>query len=213
MFKDRREAGRELANVLARHYRGRHDVLVLGLPRGGVILAHEVAKRLELSINILVVRKLGAPGNPEYAIGALAETGDVIWNEGERAMLSERAQRRLIDAERHEAERRARLYRGGREAPDLHGKTALLVDDGVATGYTMRAAVTAARNLGADNVVVAVPHGAFDTLQTLRLTADSVIALIEPIFYGSVGAFYSEFPQVSDEEVLAALANTLDLHG
>lgn len=207
MFSDRREAGRDLAYVLMPRYGNRDDVVVLGLPRGGVILAREVADRLRAPLDILVVRKLGSPLNPEYAIGALAETGRTLWNEQERIALSDEIRHGLVERERKEAQRRALLYRSGRAVPDLQEKIVLLVDDGVATGATMRVAILAARDLGASKVVVAVPHGAYETLVTLRELADDVVALLEPVFYGSVGAFYREFSQVTDEEVLACLGS------
>lgn len=203
-FKDRVDAGRKLAERLA-PFRDRADVLLYALPRGGAVLGAEIAKVLEKPFDLFVTRKIGAPFDEEYAVGALAETGDIIWNEDERSRFNEQALLSIVEQQKAEAKRRVDLYRRGRALPDMSGKTVIIVDDGVATGYTMRAAVAAAKRQHADNVIVAVPHGAKDSLEELRKEGAQVIALEEPAWYGAVGMFYRAFPQVEDEEVLALM--------
>lgn len=204
VFKDRKEAGQKLAAALA-GFKGRGDVLLFALPRGGAVLGAEVAKALGVPFDVLVTRKLGAPFNPEFAIGSLAETGEIIWNEAERAASDKKVLDGIVSEEAAEAERRVKKYRQGRALPDMAGKTVVIIDDGVATGLTVRAAVAAAKAKQAERVVIAVPHGARDSLVALRQEADEVIALEEPEDYGAVGEFYREFPQTEDEEVLELL--------
>lgn len=204
VFKDRKEAGQKLAAALA-GFKGRGDVLLFALPRGGAVLGAEVAKALGVPFDVLVTRKLGAPFNPEFAIGSLAETGEIIWNEAERAASDKKVLDGIVREEAAEAERRVKKYRQGRALPDMAGKTVIIIDDGVATGLTVRAAVAAAKAKQAERVVIAVPHGARDSLVALRQEADEVIALEEPEDYGAVGEFYREFPQTEDEEVLELL--------
>lgn len=200
-FKDRKEAGGKLAAALAR-YSGATDAVVAALPRGGAVLGRVAADALALPLDLVVPRKLGAPGNPEYAIGALAEHGEAVWNEGERRIYDEGVLERLVAQEREESLRRLRTYRGALPPRDLSGKTVILVDDGVATGYTMRAAIRTARREGAARVVVAVPVAAPDAVELLKDEADEVIVLTAPEAFFAIGDFYDEFPQVSDEEVL-----------
>jgi len=204
VFKDRQDAGIKLAAAMKK-LKGKKDVLLFALPRGGVVLGAEVAKALGLPFDVLVTRKLGAPFNPEFAIGSLAETGEVIWNEAERAASDKKVLDDIVREEAAEAERRVKKYRQGRALPDMAGQTVVIIDDGVATGLTVRAAVAAAKAKQAERVVIAVPHGARDSLEALRQEADEVIALEEPEDYGAVGAFYREFPQTEDEEVLELL--------
>ncbi|HEY8520480.1 MAG TPA: phosphoribosyltransferase family protein [Gammaproteobacteria bacterium] len=206
VFADRREAGRELGARLAETYAGR-DVLVLGLPRGGVPVAYEVAAALRAPLDVFVVRKLGAPFNPEYAIGAVATGGVTVLHRDALAMLSltEADVAPTVARERAEVERRERRYRSGRPPVDLRGKTAVLVDDGIATGATMEAAVRAARALSPAAVVVAAPTAAADSVETLRAVADDVVVLSTPEPYVAVGAWYERFPQLSDEEVVELL--------
>lgn len=206
IFEDRAEAGRALAKKLER-YAGRPDVALFALPRGGVVTGAEVAKVLKLPLGIIVTRKIGAPYNPEYALGALAETGEMLWGEEGEAVAEDADVKKIVAEEKAEAARRITKYRHGSPLPDLRGKTAVIVDDGIATGLTMRAAVAAARHQRAAEIVVAVPHGAKDSLRQLRREVDEVVALDEPAWYGAVGAFYKDFPQTSDEEVLSLLKN------
>ena len=207
MFVDRRAAGRELGEHLAPRYPGA-DVIVLGLPGGGVPVAYEVAKALGAPLDVFVVRKLGAPFNPEFAIGAIASGGVTVYHQDAvRALRLDRAALEQIEArERAELARRERLFRAERPPLQLEGKTAILVDDGIATGATMEAAVTAAKALGPRRVVVAVPTGASDSVATLRRSADAVEVLSVPEPYIAVGAWYEHFTQTTDEEVVALLA-------
>ena len=204
VFADRRDAGKQLAQKLMA-YKGNPDVLLFALPRGGAVLGAEIAKALELPFDLVVTRKIGAPFNPEYAIGALAETGELIWNEAERQATDKKALDRIVKDETEEAARRIKKYRQGRELPDMIGKTVILIDDGVATGLTIRAGVAAVKDKKPAKVVIAVPHGAKDSLDALRKEVDEVVVLYEPEWYGAVGQFYENFPQTSDQEVLELL--------
>lgn len=204
VFEDRIDAGKQLAQKMA-DYAGRADVLLFALPRGGVVVGAEVANVLGLPLSVIVTRKIGSPDNPEYAIGSLSETGETIWNESERFAYDQKVLNKIVDKETIEAERRIKKFRDGKPLPDMRGKTAVIIDDGVATGLTIRAAIAAARHKHAAKIVLAVPHGAADSLKKLRKEADEVIALEEPIFYEAVGQFYKVFPQTSDEEVVALL--------
>lgn len=192
---------------LLTEYADRPDVLVLALPRGGVPVAYEVARALHAPLDVLMVRKLGVPGHEELAMGAIASGGVRVLNE--RVVSQLQVPQRTIDAvaaeERHELERRERLYRGDRPYPDLRGKTVLLVDDGLATGATMRAAVAAARKLHPAQVVVAVPTAASETCARLQDEADDCVCALVPEWFSSVGEWYEEFPQTSDAEVRALL--------
>ncbi len=204
VFEDRRDAGKKLAAALEKH-RGDADVLLFALPRGGTVLGAEAAEALGLPFDVLVTRKIGAPSNPEYAIGALAETGEAVWNEAEREATDKKALDKVVRHETGEAERRVKKYRQGRELPDMEGKTVIIVDDGVATGLTVRAAVASAKGKHAAKIIIAVPHGAKDSLDGLRREVDEVVALEEPESYGAVGEYYKDFPQVEDGEVIELL--------
>lgn len=202
-FRDRADAGRQLAKVLAA-YSGRRDVRVLALPRGGVPVAYEVARALRAPLDVFVVRKLGVPGHEEYAIGAIASGGVSVIDEAltRRLGISADDVARVVERERAELERRERQYRGDRPSmPDVAGATVLLVDDGLATGSTMRAAVTALRAEHAREVVVAVPIGAPDTCDMLRGVADAVVCAVTPEPFHAVGLWYEDFEQTSDREV------------
>ncbi|MDD5726368.1 MAG: phosphoribosyltransferase [Patescibacteria group bacterium] len=204
VFKDRTDAGRQLAQKLT-SYSGNKEVLLYALPRGGVVVGAEVAKVLGLPLDVIVTRKVGAPENEEYAIGAMAETGEVIWNEAERFAHDQKVLQKIIDKEKKEATRRIASYRNNRPLPEMKGKTIIIIDDGVATGLTIRAAVAAARHQHAAKIILAVPHGAAETLAELRREADEVVALEEPEMYGAVGQYYETFPQTSDQEVVELL--------
>lgn len=207
-YLDRREAGRRLAADL-RSFAARSDVLVLGLPRGGVPVAYEVARALGAPLDVFVVRKLGVPGREELAMGAIASGGvRVIVPEVVRALgIGERDLDAVADAEYRELERRERLFRGDREPPDYAGRTVILVDDGLATGATMRAAVQALRELGPRRIVVAVPAGAAETCAELEQLADAVICAATPEPFQAVGLWYRDFTQTTDEEVRELLAD------
>ena len=200
-FRDRTEAGQALAKKLS-SYAGRADVRLYALPRGGVVVGVEVAKALKLPLDLIVTRKLGAPENEEYAIGSLAETGQVIWNTEELMAHGQKALEPIIDRERKEAERRIKKYRHGRPLTDLKGQTVIIIDDGIATGLTIRAAIAAAKHHHASKIVLAAPNGARDTVKELKQQVDEVFVLEKPLFYGSVGGQYETFPQVTDEEVI-----------
>jgi putative phosphoribosyl transferase len=207
MFRDRRDAGRRLAAGLGR-YAGRRDVLVLGLPRGGVPVAAEVAAALGAPLDVFVVRKLGVPGREELAMGAIASGGVQVLNDDVVRQLGipERAIERATAAEQRELERRERAYRGNRPPPDPRGKVVVLVDDGLATGATMRAAVRAVRRLDPGRVVVAVPVGAATTCEEFAGVADEVVCATEPDPFLAVGHWYEDFSQTTDDEVRDLLA-------
>jgi len=201
-FTDRHEAGRELARLLG-HYAHRPDVWVLGLPRGGVPVAYEVARALGAPLDVLVVRKLGVPGHEELAMGAIAPGGVRVLNQGllEQLGIEPRELERVERRERAELERRQQAYRGPRPFPDLRGKSVILVDDGLATGASMRAAVLALRAMNPARIVVAVPVAPPDSCEALLEVADEVKALRQPEPFRAVGLWYEHFPQTSDEEV------------
>jgi putative phosphoribosyl transferase len=205
-FRDRTEGAHALADALAA-YAGRTDLLVLGLPRGGVPVAAEVAKRLGAPLDLVIVRKLGAPGQEELAVGAIASSGGRVLNEDLVRLLhlSEATLERITDREREELRRRERAYRGARPAPEMKDRCLLLVDDGLATGATMRAAVQAVRQAGPSRVVVAVPVAPPDTVAVLRQEADEVVCVAMPEPFMSVGRWYLNFSQVSDQQVVEIL--------
>ena len=204
-FADRAVAGRQLAEALE-GYRDR-NCLVLGLPRGGVPVAYQVAAALHAPLDVLVVRKLGVPDQPELAFGAIGEGGVKVLNDAvlRRTVLSAEDIAAVEAEQRTELQRRVERYRGGRPGPDLAARTVLIVDDGFATGATARAAALVARAQGADTVVLAAPIGAADTVAGLRQVADDVVCLGAPWGFMAVGQGYDEFSQTSDEEVCGLL--------
>lgn len=207
IFDDRMQAGKLLAERLD-EYAGRTDVIVLALPRGGVPVGFEVAQALDVPFDILLVRKLGVPGHEEYAMGAIASGGMRVINQDAVDMLGISGAT-LDAATQHEVQeisRREKLYRGDRPPPDLHGRTVIVVDDGLATGSTMLAAVRALRDSPAARVVVAVPVGAIETCERLRTEADEVVCLRMPEPFRAVGLWYRQFPQLADQEVIDLLA-------
>ena len=206
-FADRRHAGRVLAGQL-QHLAGRDDVVVLALPRGGVPVGYEVARMLGAPMDVFVVRKLGLPGHPELAMGAIASGGVQVMNEDVPTWYrpSTGAIEAVARAERMELERRERAYRDGRPPVPIEGRIVLLVDDGLATGSTMRAAVLAIRRLRPARVVVAVPVGARETCESLRDIADEVVCALIPEPFSAVGLWYVDFSQTSDDEVRQLLA-------
>lgn len=201
-FRDRVDAGRRLAEAL-RRYAGTPDLLVLALPRGGVPVAHEVARALQAPLDVYLVRKLGVPGHEELAMGAIAPGGVRVLNTDVIQMLgiTEDQVAAVAADEERELERRDREYRGGRPAPEIHGRTVLLVDDGLATGSTMRAAAAAVRAQHPQRLVVAVPVGAPDTCEALRQEADEVVCALAPEPFQAVGLWYDDFSQTTDAEV------------
>jgi putative phosphoribosyl transferase len=206
-FRDRREAGRVLAEELA-SYRGKDGVLVLGLARGGVPVGWEVAAALHAELDVFLVRKLGVPQWPELAMGALASGGGVVMNENVLSSLaiSDDQVRAVIDRETAELQRREQAYRGGRPVADPRGKTVILVDDGIATGASMLAAVRAVRAAEPESIIVAVPVGPPSACQELAQEADDVVCASMPPDFEAVGQVYVDFHQVDDDEVRELLA-------
>ena len=205
-FRDRTEAGRELAAALE-HLRG-EDVVVLGVPRGGVTVAAEVAEALEAPLDVLMAHKLGAPFQQELAIGAVVSgvPEPLIDREAiEALMIPEAYLEHEAKRQQEELERRVRLFRGDLPPRDLKGKTVVLIDDGIATGYTIRAALEGLRRSGARRLIVAVPVAPEETVEWLQALADEVVALQMPAPFYAVGAWYEDFGQVEDEEVIALL--------
>jgi predicted phosphoribosyltransferase len=202
LFRDRREAGRFLARKLT-EYADRPDVLVLALPRGGVPVAFEVAQALHAPLDVFLVRKIGLPGHEELAMGAIASGGvRVLNNDVVRALgIPEDVIETVAAAEQQELERRERIYRGDRPPPDVRGRAVILVDDGLATGSTMRAAVAALRRQGPARIVVAVPVGARESCAEFECEADDVICARTPEPFYAVGLWYGDFSQTTDEEV------------
>ncbi len=204
-FKNRRDAGQKLALQL-QEYKGK-NVVVLAIPRGGVVLGFEVSKALEAPLDIVVPRKIGAPGNPELAIGAVAEDGTVVLDQGLLTMfrISNEYVERERAAETAEISRRTRIFRGGHPPLSLAGKLVIIVDDGLATGATMKAAVASVRKRGALKIIVAVPVGPPDTVKELSREVDRVVCpvVFEPFM--AIGQFYEDFTQVEDDEVIHLL--------
>jgi putative phosphoribosyl transferase len=206
-FRDRTDAGRQLARELS-DYAGRPDTIVLALPRGGVPVGFEVAQALDLPLDVFVVRKLGLPWQSELAMGAIASGGVRFLNDDVVSMSGVAAEdiERVTAVERAELERREQRYRGDRPFPDVRGKTVILIDDGLATGSTMRAAVQALRLEDPESVVVAVPVAAAETCEAFRNVADDVVCTSTPEPFHAVGLWYDDFSQTSDEEVHELLA-------
>ena len=205
-FRDRHEAGQLLAKELAT-LRGHKDILVLGVPRGGVVVAYEVARALGAPLDVYITRKVGAPQNPELAIGAVASDGTLVLDHDliERLGVPGTYVQEETARQRQEIKRRMAAYRGSRPAVELKGKTVILVDDGVATGATILASLRAIRTSQPARLILAVPVGPQDTIQALSGEADQVICLYMPDLFWAVGAFYAVFDQTSDAEVIQLL--------
>jgi predicted phosphoribosyltransferase len=205
-FTDRRDAGRQLASALDA-YAGRQDVVVLALPRGGVPVGYEIARALGVPLDVLVVRKLGVPGQPELAMGAIASGGIRVIDRRivDSIGIPDRVVEAASERERAELERRERAFRGDRPPRDIHGCIAIVVDDGLATGSTMRAALDAVRTRGPARVVCAVPVAPPETCAALRKHADEMICLVTPPDMYAVGLWYEDFAQTEDDEVRALL--------
>ena len=206
IYSDRKDAGKRLAEKLT-PYRNKPDVIMLGLPRGGVAVAHETAKALNCPLDILIVRKIGFPGNPELAAGAVSETGTVVINESivsgygvSRAYLESETNR-----QKEEIARRLALYRGGKGIPPLAGKTVILVDDGVATGATVKAAILTLKQERIAKLVVALPVASQEAEREITKMVDEFVCLQAPAGFMSVGSYYYDFTQVEDEDVVAML--------
>ncbi|MFF4257755.1 phosphoribosyltransferase [Streptomyces sp. NPDC001663] len=213
-FHDRRQAGRELAGRLRiQQEKGAlPDPVVLALPRGGVTVAQEVARALNAPLDVLVVRKIGAPFQRELGVGAIVGDDEPLYDE--RALqqlgLTEKTLAPVVERERKELHRRERLYRQGRPAPDLTGRTAIVVDDGLATGSTARAALRYVRRLEPGRLVLAVPVASPEAADLMRAEADEVVCLQRPVTFMAVGLCYERFEQLTDEDVLKALHMTAD---
>lgn len=206
IYADRREAGRVLAEALT-DYRGVRDGLVLGLPRGGVVVAEEVAKALQLPLDVILLRKLPYPDNPELAVGAIAEDGSLFLNPefvSDGGSYPEWLQP-ILREQMAIIQQRVKMYRSHRRPRPIRGKAVILVDDGVATGATMRVAIHAVRSAGATRTIVAIPIGSPATVRELKGVADTVVVLEAPIDFHAVGQAYESFRQVTDEEVCEIL--------
>jgi putative phosphoribosyl transferase len=205
IFLNREDAGRRLAQRLEK-YKGA-DTIILAVPRGGVVVAYQVAKALGAPLDVVIPRKIGAPGQPELAIGAVGENGVCVLDEEIIRYLgvSETYIRQEAERQRQEIERRWKLYRGDRPFPDVKGKTVILIDDGIATGYTTIAAVRVIRNKQPAKIVLAVPVAPIDSIAKLRSEVDEIVVLETPEPFFAVGAWYQEFGQTSDEEVIKLL--------
>ena len=215
VFADRREAGRELGRLLTRAVKP-GEAIVLALPRGGVPVAYEIARALDIPLDVFLVRKLGTPGHPELAMGAIASGGIRVLNDEVVQALNIPQQQ--IDAvaaqEQRELERRDAAYRQGRSLPELTNRSVILVDDGLATGSTMKAAVQAVKQQQPKRIIVAVPVGALETCRMLGDMADEVICARTPQPFSAVGQWYRDFTQTSDDEVMSLLEESQgDLKG
>lgn len=207
-FRDRTDAGRQLARALSRYKR--EEAVVFALPRGGVVVAAPIARELKAPLDLILVRKIGVPYQPELAMGAIADAGKLITVRNEDiiqlAGVSEADFDAVVENERTEIERRREAYLGERARPEVRDRIAIVVDDGVATGATTRAALRAIRARRPKKLVLAVPVAPTDTLKDLRNEADDIICLEDHTHFGAIGFFYSDFRQVSDDEVIAVLS-------
>ena len=208
MFQDRKEAGIKLAEKLTQ-YSGKKDVIVIALPRGGVVIGAEIAHKIGAPLDVIITHKIGFPGEPEFAIGAIAETGrpDINSRIVERYNITQSYLDEEINKQRAEIERRIITYRGGNKLPSMKDKTIILVDDGVATGFTMIAAIKALKEEGIKKLVVAIPLSPKDTFVKLKTLSDEVICLEIPELFLAIGNFYYEFEQTTDNEVKMLLRN------
>ncbi|MBY0352961.1 hypothetical protein K2W90_01180 [Candidatus Babeliales bacterium] len=208
-FFDRHDAGKKLAHAL-HEYKDVANALVLGLPRGGVEVAAVVAAELNAPLDIVVSRKIGAPGNPELAVGAVSQDGKTFIDDATVDLLSisKETLAELTATEKKEAEQRVETYRADLPEQDFTGKTVIVVDDGIATGFTMLAALATVKKLGAVQVIAAVPVASQDALAQLKRTADHVVVLHTPDHFTAISTYYHKFPQVSDAQVIAILHPT-----
>lgn len=202
LYKNRSDAGKQLAQALKNYLHASHTT-VIGLPRGGVVLAYEIAQALELDLDILCPRKIGAPSNPEFAIGAITESGEGFFDVHliKSLGVTEEYLQKKIQEEIKEAKRRLQVYRGDRPAFKPENQTVLLVDDGIATGATMKAAILALRKGNVHKIILCVPVAAMDSLKEIKPLVDQVICLSAPPFFRAVGQFYLDFEPTTDQEV------------
>lgn len=208
MFKDRAQAGKLLAEALQK-YAHHPKAVVIGLPRGGVVVAYEVARKLHLPLDIVSPRKIGAPQNPELAIGAITETGEGVFDQQliHHLKVTPEYIQKTVDFEKQKAQKRLLMYRKGLPPRNLAGKVVLIVDDGLATGATMKAAIQSIKIEKASKIIVGVPVSPSDTLEEIREMVDEVVCLSVPPFFQAVGEFYQAFDQTEDEEVIRLLEN------
>lgn len=206
IYKDRKDAGLQLASRLTK-YKDREDVLVLALPRGGVVIGYEVAKALNCLLDIIIIRKIGFPGQTELAIGAVSETGAVVLNEDiiSTYTVSKEYIEEEISRQKKEISRRITLYRSGKGIPPLDGKIIILVDDGVATGATIKAAISTLKKEKIVRLVAALPVSSKDAEEEIKKTVDEWVCPETPVDFAAVGNYYQDFTQVSDEEVVELL--------
>ena len=204
-FTDRVDAGKRLASAL-KNFSGKKGI-VLAIPRGGVVVGYMISKTLNLPLDMIIPRKIGAPDNPELAIGAVAEDGTAILDQNLIKYLgvSQEYVKEETERQKQEIKRRLKLYRQDTSYPDLKGLDVIVVDDGIATGSTMKAALTSVKNRGAASITVAVPVGPPSTIDELEKMADRVVCLYTPEFFQAIGEFYKDFSQTSDEEVIRLL--------
>jgi putative phosphoribosyl transferase len=203
IFKDRIEAGEKLAEKF-KEYSEKKNTIILALPRGGVVVGFEIAKKLNLPLDLVVTRKIGAPNNEEYAIGAITENGEGIFDQraiNHLGVTKEYLNKKIVE-EKKEAQRRLKGYRVGRQPLDLKNKTVIIVDDGLATGLTMRAAIKSVKKQKVKEIIVAIPVTARDSLEIVKNEVNKVIYLDSPTYFGAVGAFYENFGQTTDKEVI-----------
>lgn len=206
IFKNRQDGGKRLVPAL-RKFQKDPNAVIIGLPRGGVVTAAEIAKELKLPLDVIVPRKIGAPMQPELAIGAITETGEGIFDESliSRLGVSQSYINHEVEHQKKVSQNRLQMYRKNKPKINLEGKTVILVDDGLATGATMKAAIKSAQAEGAGRIVVAVPVAPPETVEEIRELADEVIVLDTPIFFQAVGQFYDDFSATEDDEVIALL--------
>jgi len=209
MFINRTEAGKKIAQKLET-LRDK-DAIVVALPRGGVVVGYQVARAFSLPLDIIATRKIGHPSNPEYAIGAVDEHGTAVFNEAEVALVDERWLEEEVKKQKNEARRRTKIYRKNKKQSTLIGKIAIIVDDGIATGFTMRLAVKAVKKENPKKIIIAVPVAPPESINEIKSEGADEIIVLEPLneFLGAVGAHYQEFEQVSDRDVIKLLQLSL----
>jgi len=205
MFRDRTEAGKKLAERLIK-YKANKEVIILALPRGGAPVAFEVAKKLKLPLDLMMVRKLPMPDNPEAGIGALSETGEIVW-QPQKEFYREEVVKKILAEQKQEVKRRIKILREGRKLPSLKNKIVILIDDGLAMGSTMEAAIKTAKAEGAKKVVLAVPVAGREVLARMKEMADEVICLEVPLFFQAVAQVYENWSDLEDKEVIAIMKN------
>jgi putative phosphoribosyl transferase len=205
-FKDRHDAAIQLAQILG-PFKNNKDAIVLGLPRGGVVVAHYIAEKLNLPVDIIVTRKMGAPMSPELAVGSITQEGEPLFDKKIMDITNYKKEdlQEIIEKEKKELERRLKLYRAHKPPLHLKNKIAIIVDDGIATGCTMHAAIKTAKCMGAKEIIVAVPVGPVDICEQLKREVDDVVCVHKPITFDAIGFFYDQFSQVTDDEVIRLL--------